>query len=101
MLRPSTRRLHTCRSSLAPASDGAFVQWGSGRRIENAGGTWEGWFSGIYTSETGYLIQAWYEGRGAYAGLAFQETIIHGTAGVYEVVGLIYPGTIPAPWPSK
>jgi hypothetical protein len=81
--------------------DGAMVQWGAGRHIENAGGTWDGWFSGIYTSETGDLIQAWYEGRGGYKGLAFQETIVRGTGGTYEVVGLIYPGTIPAPWSGQ
>lgn len=75
-------------------SDGSFVQWGSPRTITNDGGTWVGWFTGAYTSETGDLITAWYEGTGAYEGLTFFEWIA-GSGSSYPVTGLIYPGMPP------
>lgn len=79
--------------------DGVMVQWGGGRRITNDQGAWDGWFIGVYTSTGGDRIQAWYTGSGAYEGLAFQETIDQlSPSGVYDVTGIIYPGTIPAPW---
>ena len=79
---------------------GAIVEWGSPRRIENAGGAWVGSLSGVHTTETGDMLSAWFEGTGGYAGLSFFEWIAcpQGTAtSACPVVGLIYPGSIPRP----
>jgi len=74
---------------------GAFVEWGSDR-IENDQGTWEGAFTGAYSSETGDMITVWFAGTGAYEGLSFFEffNFPPNTTG-YEVRGLIFAGSPP------
>jgi hypothetical protein len=42
-------------------------------RLVNDGGAWDGYYTGIYTSETGDLWSIWYTGTGAYAGLSYCE----------------------------
>lgn len=84
-------------------TDGAFVQWGSPRTIENAGGSWVGTYTGIRTPQTGDLISIWFEGRGGYAGLSFFEWVVvpadaTGTTR-YPVTGLIFPAGVPMPSP--
>ena len=81
---------------------GAVVIWSPEQRIENAAGAWVGTMSGVFTSPTGEMISAWFEGTGAYEGLSFFEWIgVSGGAGPsgYAVTGLIFPGKPPVPNP--
>jgi len=73
------------------ADNGSLVQWGTDV-LTNNGGTWEGTFTGIYTSETADMISWWFVGTGAYDGLTFYllMTDLEG-----EWTGLIFPGTPP------
>ena len=81
-------------------SNGAIIEWGSPRRIENEQGAWVGSWAGVYTSETGDMISIWFKGTGAYEGLSFYEWIEAppGQVGAgYPVVGVIFPGSPPTP----
>jgi hypothetical protein len=76
------------------ASDGALVQWGTGE-LTNDGGSWEGTYSGIYSTETGDVLYRWWTGGGDYEGLTFFTWITDSTTSTWEWSGLIYPGTPP------
>lgn len=79
--------------------NGASVVWGT-IRLVNAGGAWEGRYTGAYTSETGDMISVWYTGIGGYAGLAYFQWIAapYGSASTgYRFQGLIFPGSPPLP----
>ena len=80
------------------AASGAMVTWSPELRIENAGGAWVGTLSGVFTSATGEMLSAWFEGTGAYEGLSFFEWIgVPGGAGPsgFPVMGLLFPGKPP------
>ncbi len=80
----------------ADASHEAFVQWGTARLV-NAGGAWEGPYSGIFATGRGDIITTWYMGSGGYAGLSYYETITASKRGQgWAAVGLIFPGSPPA-----
>lgn len=77
----------------------ALVQWGD-ELIENDGGTWEGWASGIYSTERGDLIAVWFEGTGEYAGLSYfymsdSLDVADGMTNHWRVRGQIFPGMPP------
>jgi hypothetical protein len=77
----------------------AFAEWGV-LRLENAGGTWEGTYTGAFTRETGDLITVWLTGTGAYDGLTYYQFVraAPGTvASGYQFYGFIYPGSPPNP----
>lgn len=76
-----------------PNEDGAFVQWGT-RRIENAGGAWEGNGTGVYSADRGNVIVTWYKGTGGYAGLGYFELLI-GPRTAMTIRGQIFPGDPP------
>ena len=78
----------------ADLSSGALVQWGT-PRLENAGGTWEGTGSGVYSSDRGDTIAFWYRGIGGYAGLAYFEMWTGQEP--WEIQGQIFPGDPPTP----
>jgi len=79
----------------ADASHEAFVPWGTARLV-NAGGVWEGPYSGIFATGRGNIITTWYTGSGGYAGLSYYETITASTTGPgWVAVGLIFPGSPP------
>jgi hypothetical protein len=78
----------------ADLSSGALVQWGT-PRLENAGGTWEGTGSGVYSSDRGDIIAFWYRGIGAYAGLAYFE--LWTGQEPWTIQGQIFPGDPPTP----
>jgi hypothetical protein len=71
----------------------ALVQWGTAR-IENAGGTWEGEGSGVYSSDRGDIIASWYKGSGVHAGLGYFE-LLTGRMSPYTIRGLIFEGDPP------
>jgi hypothetical protein len=77
----------------APDEDGAFVQWGT-RRIENAGGAWEGMGPGVYSADRGNIIVTWYRGTGAYAGLGYFE-LLTGPTTALTIRGQVFPGDPP------
>lgn len=76
----------------------ALVQWGTAR-LTNAGGTWTGPYSGIYTSETGDMITRWCQGSGGYRGLTFYMWLVVPKAtvdsGPAHWQGLVFPGKPP------
>jgi hypothetical protein len=77
----------------------AHVQWGSGR-LENAGGAWEGTYSGSFSTANGDVILFWFEGRGGYEGLAYGMWAVlplDEVAWTYPVKGIVFPGTPQAP----
>jgi hypothetical protein len=76
------------------AGNGALVQWGRSR-YTNAGGSWAGHYSGVYTSSTSDLITWWLEGEGGYQGLSVFLWITESNSGRWQ--GLIFPGTPPSP----
>jgi len=82
----------------------ALVEWGTGR-LENAGGTWEGTYAGVYTSETGDRIVVWSRGTGDYEGLSYFQLYTPGSAGEVlagtEYMGLIFPGEPPPPFGTR
>ena len=86
---------HTNRWGPDP-SNGTMVQWGTARLV-NAGGVWEGPYSGIYATGRGDIITTWYTGSGGYAGLSYYELYTQSTTGPgWVAVGLIFPGSPPA-----
>jgi hypothetical protein len=77
----------------------AHVQWGAGR-LENADGAWDGTLTGSFSTENGDVILFWFEGTGAYEGLAYGMWAVLPTAEAgwtYPVKGIIFPGSPPAP----
>lgn len=78
---------------------GAATQWGT-YRLENDGGSWEGTWAGIAYPGAGMApaedATAWLVGGGGYAGLTYYLHF-HGSGGTYEIDGLVFPGTPPAP----
>jgi hypothetical protein len=74
------------------------TQWGTAR-LTNAGGTWTGTYSGIYTSETGDMITRWCQGSGGYKGLTFYMWLVVPRAtvdsGPAHWQGLVFPGNPP------
>jgi hypothetical protein len=77
---------------------GGATQWGT-YRLENEGGSWEGTWAGIaYGSPGGPPIEdaaVWLIGAGGYAGLGYYFHF-HGSNGIYEIDGLVFPGSPPA-----
>jgi hypothetical protein len=78
----------------ADHTSGALVQWGT-VRLANAGGAWEGRYTGVYSSDRGDLIATWFKGTGGYAGLAC-FTLESGW-GPWTIAGQIFPGAPPTP----
>jgi len=75
----------------------ALVQWGTSRLL-NAGGVWEGRFTGIYTTRTGDILTYWYTGTGDYSGLSYYMWFTEPpTSTIYPVHGMIFPGKPPTP----
>jgi hypothetical protein len=72
----------------------ALVQWGTVRLV-NAGGTWEGSFTGVYSADRGDIITYWWTGTGGYDGLAYFEQTT-GTS-PWPIRGMIFPGDPPNP----
>jgi hypothetical protein len=72
----------------------ALVQWGTARMV-NAGGAWEGRYTGVYSGNRGDLITYWWTGTGGYAGLTYFAQ----TTGFspWPIQGMIFPGTPPTP----
>jgi hypothetical protein len=84
----------------ADQGQAAAVQWGT-ERIENAGGAWEGKATGVYSTDRGDIVAAWYTGTGGYAGLGYfrLSTSADLTAGVtrsWKIRGLVFPGDPPS-----
>ena len=79
----------------SPESTFSLVQWGTSR-LENAGGAWQGWGSGV-ASQPGYgdIIAFWYAGTGDYAGLSYLEQWTGSDP--WAIQGLIFPGDPPTP----
>jgi hypothetical protein len=75
-------------------SNGALVQWGTGRLV-NAGGAWDGRATGVYSTGTGDTIFWWFTGTGGYAGLAAFDVITG--SGPWTIHGQIFPGSPPKP----
>ena len=76
--------------------EGAGIQSGP-LRIENAGGTWVGTGSGIYSTDRGDTVAAWFTGTGGYKGLAYFELRTgtrHGSD-TGSIQGLVFPGDPP------
>jgi hypothetical protein len=77
-------------------SSGEVVQWAS-VRLENEGGAWEGWLSGVASlPEPGDIMVIWYRGTGGYAGLSYFEQWTDRDP--WTIQGLIFPGDPPALW---
>ena len=73
--------------------DSDLVQWAT-VRLENEGGAWEGWLSGVASlPDPGDIIAIWYEGTGDYAGLSYFEQWTDQDP--WTVQGLIFPGDPP------
>jgi len=70
--------------------------WTGPARLVNAGGTWEGRFSGIFASGLGPVLTYWCTRKGGYAGLSyFEEVRAAHTGGGWATTGLIFPGSPP------
>lgn len=77
----------------------AHVQWGAGR-LENAGGAWEGTYTGSFSSVNGDVLLFWFKGTGGYEGLSYGMWAVLSlaeAAWTYPVRGVIFPGPPPAP----
>ena len=76
-------------------SDSALTQWGTAV-ITTADGTWEGTFSGVYSTATTDVITWWLEGTAAYEGQSmFMWTTESNTRGEGINYALIFPGAPP------
>lgn len=76
-------------------SDSALTQWGTAV-IHTADGTWEGTFSGVYSTATTDVITWWLKGTAAYDGLSmFMWTTETSTSGEGINYALIFPGDPP------
>jgi hypothetical protein len=76
-------------------------QWGT-YRLENAGGAWEGkWTGALWEGGNATNVAGWLVGSGAYQGWTY-FTHVWGTTNL-QVEGVIYPGSPPttAPLPSS
>lgn len=72
---------------------GAGIQWDT-VRLENAGGAWEGWLSGVASSPgLGDTIVIWYKGTGGYTGLSYFELLTGSNP--WKIQGQIFPGSPP------
>ena len=83
-------------------AQGTHVQWGTGR-LENAGGAWDGTMTGSYSLPRGDMLLFWFKGSGGYEGLSYAMWAVLPPAEVawtYEVDGIIFPGSPPAPKPG-
>jgi hypothetical protein len=78
----------------ADHSNGALVQWGTAT-LTTPGGTWVGRATGVYSSDRGDTIVAWWTGTGAYKGLTYFSVATGG--GPWEIQGQIFPGSPPNP----
>jgi hypothetical protein len=84
-------------------SDGAIVEWAQ-RTITNDEGTWVGQLTGIYTTETGDLMTAWYRGTGAYEGLSmfiWMPAPPGSISSGYPLIGPIFEGEPPPPFGQR
>jgi hypothetical protein len=71
------------------------TQWGV-YRLENAGGAWEGTWTGALWDDQGITdVTGWLVGSGAYEGLTYHFQA-RGSE-ILEVEGIIYPGSPPVP----
>jgi hypothetical protein len=87
-------------NAVGSTADGVGFQWGT-MRIENAGGAWEGPWSGAYwgglQSETG--MAGWMIGSGAYEGLTVYLDIRGHAGPPADLVGVILPAEPPTGTP--
>ena len=74
------------------------VQWGT-QRLENAGGAWEGRFTGAASFSGGDFIVHWYTGTGGYAGLSYFE--LWTGFEPWKIQGQIFPGDPPPPYAEE
>lgn len=74
-------------------TDGDATIWGA-TRITNEQGTWEGEYAGFSEPDGQRNVMGWFEGSGAYEGLAYFQHM-HGHLGDVTLTGLVYPGSIP------
>ena len=80
-------------------SDSAVAQWFTAV-ITTADGSWEGNFSGVYSTSNTDVITWWLEGTGAYDGQSmFMWTTETNTLGAGINYALIFPGAPPAKTP--
>jgi hypothetical protein len=64
-------------------------------RITNAGGTWVGRSTGVYSTDRGDMIAGWFVGTGSYAGLSYYQLTTGN--GPWIIQGQIFPGKPPTP----
>jgi hypothetical protein len=70
-------------------------QWGV-YRLENAGGAWEGtWTGALWDDQVITDVTGWLVGSGAYEGLTYRFQVRG--SDILEVEGIIFPGSPPAP----
>ena len=65
------------------------------RRLESAGGAWEGRATGVYSADRGDSIVFWYTGTGAFSGLTYFELLTGGPT--WTIWGQVFPGSPPTP----
>ncbi len=71
------------------------TQWGT-YRLANAGGAWEGRWTGVLTKGGAVSdVTGWLVGSGGYAGYTYY--FHHHGSGTVEVDGFIFPGSPPQP----
>ena len=67
--------------------------------ITNDDGTWEGLSIGFTDQHGGHRHSGWFEGTGAYEGLAYIEQLtepeVNSAGSRLDVVGLLYEGELP------
>jgi hypothetical protein len=71
-------------------------EWGTSK-LENAGGTWEGtWTGASWNSGSATSVSGWLVGSGTYAGYTYYFHVF-GPALPYMTEGIIFEGSPPAP----
>ena len=72
------------------------AEWGT-TRVENAGGAWEGtWTGASWNAGNATSVSGWLVGSGAYAGYTYYFNV-HGPMMPFRVDGIIFPGSPPTP----
>jgi hypothetical protein len=73
------------------------VEWGT-TRLENAGGAWEGTWTGAgWGSANATSVSGWLIGSGAYAGYTYYVHVYGPSEPPYQIEGIIFPGSPPTP----
>jgi hypothetical protein len=71
-------------------------EWGT-TRIENAGGAWEGtWTGAAWNTGSATTVSGWLVGSGAYAGYTYYFHAF-GASNPYQMEGIIFKGAPPMP----